>query len=61
MRTNNDPEQIRGKLYQEYEDSLFRLVIHDAAEKEGKLLLEEKEMLEKKLRVFPLRGGFTKI
>lgn len=39
-------EPVRKKLYEEYEDSLFRLVMHDAAEKEGKFLLEEKERLK---------------
>lgn len=34
------------KLYKEYEDSLFRLIMHNAAEKEGKLLLEEKTALQ---------------
>lgn len=37
-RLNTD---TREKLYEEYEDSLFRLVMNGAAEKEGKLLLEE--------------------
>lgn len=43
---NNSPDQIRKKLFEEYEDSLFKLVMHDAAEKEGKLFLEEKEKLK---------------
>lgn len=42
----NSSDQTRKKLYEEYEDSLFRLVMHDAAEKEGKLFLEEKEKLK---------------
>lgn len=42
----DNPEQIRKKLYEEYEDSLFRLVMHDAAEKEGRLFLEENEKLK---------------
>ncbi len=46
---DNSPEQIRKKLYEEYEDSLFKLVMHDAAEKEGKLFLEEKEKLKNDL------------
>lgn len=44
--SNNSPVQIRKKLYEEYEDSLFKLVMHDAAEKEGQLFLEEKEKLK---------------
>jgi hypothetical protein len=43
---NNSPEQIRKKLYEKYEDSLFKLVMHDAAEKEGRLFLEEKQKLK---------------
>ncbi len=43
---NNSPEQIRKKLYEEYEDSLFKLIMHDAAEKEGRLFLEEKAKLQ---------------
>lgn len=43
---NNSPEQIKKKLYEEYEDSLFKLVMHDAAEKEGQLFLEEKAKLK---------------
>ena len=43
---NNSPKQIRKKLYEEYEDSLFKLIMHDAAEKEGKLFLAEKEKLK---------------
>ena len=42
---SNQSTDIRKKLYEEYEDSLFRLVMHDAAEKEGKLFLEEKAAL----------------
>lgn len=40
---NTDTREI---LYEEYEDSLFRLVMHSASEKEGKLLLEEKSALQ---------------
>ncbi|OPY58989.1 MAG: hypothetical protein A4E55_00476 [Pelotomaculum sp. PtaU1.Bin035] len=50
---DNSPEQIRKKLYEEYEDSLFKLVMHDAAEKEGKLFLEEKEKLKNDLECMP--------
>lgn len=50
---NNSSEQIREKLYEEYEDSLFRLVMHDAAEKEGKIFLEEKEKLKNDLESLP--------
>jgi hypothetical protein len=43
--TSNSPEQIRERLYEEYEDSLFKLIMHDAAAKEGRLFLEEKKQL----------------
>jgi hypothetical protein len=46
MTSKND--DFRKKLYGEYEDSLFRLVMNDAAEKEGKSFLEENEQLKKK-------------
>lgn len=36
-------ENIRRKLYEDYEAGLFKLLMHDLAEKEGALLLEEKE------------------
>lgn len=42
----NQNTDTREKLYEEYEDSLFRLVMHSASEKEGKLLLEEKATLQ---------------
>ncbi len=41
----NQDTDTREKLYEEYEDSLFRLVMHSAAEKEGKLLLDEQSAL----------------
>ena len=44
MARKNDDS--RKKLYEEYEDSLFRLIMNDAAEKEGKSFLEEKERLK---------------
>lgn len=43
---NNNREQVRKKLYEEYEDSLFKLVMNDVAEKEGQLFLEEAEKLK---------------
>ncbi len=43
---NNSSEQTRKKLYEEYEDSLFKLIMHDAAQKEGQLFLEEAEKLK---------------
>lgn len=43
----NSSEQNRQKLYDEYEDSLFKLIMHDAAEKEGRLFTEENEQLQK--------------
>ncbi len=57
---NNSPEQIRKKLYEEYEDSLFKLVMHDAAEKEGKLFLEEKEKLKNDPEYLPSNMAFQR-
>ena len=50
---NNSSDQARKKLYDEYEDSLFRLVMNDVAEKEGKLLLEENEKLKNNQEYVP--------
>ena len=44
MESKND--DVRNKLYAEYEDSLFRLIMNDAAEKEGRSFLEEREQLK---------------
>lgn len=57
---NNNPEQIRKKLYEEYEDSLFKLIMHDAAEKEGKLFLEEKEKLKNAAESLPSAEAFKR-
>ncbi len=57
---NNSPEQIRKKLYEEYEDSLFKLVMHDAAEKEGQLFLEEKEKLKNDSEFLPSQEAIQK-
>ncbi len=43
---NNSQEQIQKKLYEEYEDSLFKLIMHNAATKEGQIFLEEKAKLK---------------
>ena len=43
---NNSSDQTREKLYEEYEESFFKLIVYDAAGKEGKLLLEENEKLK---------------
>lgn len=42
----NQDTDTREKLYEDYENSLFRLIMHSASEKEGKLLLEEKAALQ---------------
>lgn len=57
---NNSPEQIRKKLYEEYEESLFKLVMHDVAEKEGRLFLEEKEKLKNDLEYLPSQAAVQK-
>jgi len=51
---------MRKKLYEEYEDSLFKLVMHDAAEKEGQLFLEEKEKLKNDPEFFPSHAAVQK-
>lgn len=43
---NKPSEPVREKLYEEYEDSLFRLVMHDTAENEVNFFLIEKERLK---------------
>ena len=56
----NSPEQVRKKLYEEYEESLFKLVMHDAAEKEGQLFLEEKEKLKNDPEFLPSQEATQK-
>lgn len=57
---NNSPEQIRKKLFEEYEDSLFKLLMHDAAEKEGRLFLEEKAKLQNTPESLPSTETFKR-
>ncbi|XOQ47352.1 MAG: DUF4367 domain-containing protein [Eubacteriales bacterium] len=40
-------DQLRNKLYEEYENSLFKLIMFEAAEKEGRVFLEKNEQLKK--------------
>lgn len=57
---NNSSEQLRQKLYDEYEDSLFKLIMHDVAEKEGQLFLEEKEKLKNDPGFLPSQAAVQK-
>jgi hypothetical protein len=57
---NNSSERLRQKLYEEYEDSLFKLVMHDVAEKEGQLFLEEKEKLKNDPEFLPSQEAAQK-
>jgi len=57
---NNSSEQLRQKLYDEYEDSLFKLIMHDVAEKEGRLFLEEKEKLKHDPEFLPSQAAVQK-
>ncbi|MDD4566181.1 MAG: DUF4367 domain-containing protein [Eubacteriales bacterium] len=57
---NNSSERLRQKLYEEYEDSLFKLVMHDVAEKEGQLFLEEKEKLKNDPEFLPSQEAVQK-
>ncbi len=52
-KTRKSPEQIRRKLYEDYEDSLFKLLLYDTAEKEGKSLLAERDELKKEPGFIP--------
>ena len=56
----NSTEQVRKKLYEEYEDSLFKLIMHDVAEKEGQLFLEEKEKLKNDPEFLPSQAAVQK-
>lgn len=55
---NKNPEAIRKKLYEEYEDSLFKLLMHDTAEIEGKHFLEEREKLNHDPEFLPSSEAF---
>lgn len=44
--SNDRPEKTRQKIYEEYEDSLFKLVMHDVAQQEGRLFQEEAKKLQ---------------
>lgn len=57
---NNSSDQTRKKLYDEYEESLFRLVMSDVAEKEGRLLLEENEELKNDPEYMPTADSIKK-
>ena len=50
---NNSREPVRRKLFEEYEDSLFKLVMHDVAEKEGQRFLDEKDKLKNNPEYLP--------
>lgn len=57
---NNSPEQIQKKLYEDYEDSLFKLVMHNSAAKEGQIFLEEKAKLKNDPEYQPSTAAFHK-
>lgn len=57
---NNGSDQVRKKLFEDYEDSLFKLVMYDAAEKEGRLFLEEKEKLKNNSEFAPSEEAIQK-
>lgn len=48
----NNAEEIKN-LNEAYEDGLFRVIMNNVAEAEGKLLLEENEQLNKEYKNFP--------
>lgn len=57
---NDSQEQTRKKLYEDYEESLFRLFLDKAAEKEGKGYLEEMERLKNNQESMPSKEVFDK-
>ncbi|EHL07521.1 hypothetical protein HMPREF0322_01872 [Desulfitobacterium hafniense DP7] len=57
---NKGTEQTREKLYEDYEDSLFRLIMDEAAEKEGKGYLEEIERLKSEPEFLPSQEALEK-
>jgi hypothetical protein len=57
---NNSPKQSRKKLYEDYEDSLFRLLLDEAAEQEGQGYLEERERLKGDPESVPSKEAFQK-
>lgn len=56
----NISENYRKKLYEEYEDSLLRLLMHEAAEQEGMGYLEEMERLKADPEYLPSQEAFQK-
>lgn len=58
--TNNSSDQARQKLCEDYQDSLFKLVMYDVAEEEGRLFLEEKEKLKNNLELQPSQATIQK-
>jgi hypothetical protein len=50
----------RQKLLEEYEDSLFRLAVYDAAEKDGKLLHKQNEKLRGNPGLIPTEASVRK-
>lgn len=57
---NDNSDQSRKKLYYEYEESLFKLVMNDVAEKEGKLFLEQNEMISEEPEYMPTKEALNK-
>lgn len=57
---NNNSEVSRKKLYDEYEESLFKLVMNDVAEKEGKLLLDQNQLLNEEPEYMPTKEAINK-
>lgn len=43
---SKNSKPLREKLFEEYEDSLFKLAMHDLAAEEGKSFLKENEKLK---------------
>jgi len=58
---NKSSDQVRKILYEEYEDSLFKLIMHDVAEKEGQFFLEEKEKMKNDPGFLPSQAAVQKV
>lgn len=57
---NNNLRQIKKKLYEDYEDSLFKLVMYNAAVEEGQHFLQEKAKLKNDLEYQPSPAAVRK-
>lgn len=57
---NNNSEANRKKLFDEYEESLFKLVMSDVAEKEGKIFIEQNQLLNEEPEYMPSKEALNR-